>query len=113
MSIAIDLTPAATAYINKMLRKDGGIGFRISVKKMGCSGYAYVPEIVRDAQPNDLVMEIKGITVFIDPKWQHLLEQLRIDFVEDKNTGIQQKRLVCESPKEAGRCGCGESFHVK
>jgi Fe-S cluster assembly iron-binding protein IscA len=27
-------------------------------------------------------------------------------------SGLKQKRLVIENKQEAGRCGCGESFHL-
>ena len=29
-----------------MVEKDQGVGFRLSIKKTGCSGYSYLPRII-------------------------------------------------------------------
>ena len=42
----ITLTQAAIAHIQSILKNKGkNAAFRLSVKKTGCSGYQYVPEI--------------------------------------------------------------------
>lgn len=110
--MTIELTPAARDYINAAMQKQQGIGFRLSIKKTGCSGYSYLPSVV-DAEPaSHLSTVVDGITLFIDPVWAHLLNDLRIDLIEDMKSGLKQKRLTIESQQEAGRCGCGESFHL-
>ncbi len=95
-----------------MLQKDNSVGFRLTVKKTGCSGYSYVPAIVNEINPHDVAAEINGIPIFIDRAWLDLLQGVQVDYVEDNKTGIKQKRLIFTNPKEDSRCGCGESFHI-
>jgi iron-sulfur cluster assembly protein len=109
----ITFTSAACDYIRKMVEKEHGVGFRLSVKKTGCSGYSYLPAIVQTINPADSKLIIEnGITIFVDPMWQSMLEGVQIDYVEEDKNGLKQKRLVFSNPNEASRCGCGESFHV-
>ncbi len=121
MNLPVTFTPAAVAHIQTMLAKENkknettkksAIGFFLSIKKTGCSGYAYVPTIVYTAPENALhYITAEGLAVWIDRESERLLQGIVVDFVEDK-TGLHQKRLVFINPNEKGRCGCGESFTV-
>ena len=42
------------------------LGVRVSVKSGGCAGMSYVMEYSKELNPNDEVVEDKGIKVFID-----------------------------------------------
>lgn len=106
------ITEAACAYINAAIEKQQGKGFRLSVKKTGCSGYSYVPSVVETVIESDQLIEQAGLALYIDPLWQHLLDDIKIDVVEDMKSGLKQKKLMIANNKEAGRCGCGESFHI-
>ena len=110
--MTITLTSTARDYIAAAMNKQQGVGFRLSIKKTGCSGYAYQPSVVDAVPESHQVVEVEGITLYIDPLWAHLLTDLNIDLVEDMKSGLKQKRLVIENKQEAGRCGCGESFHL-
>ncbi len=113
MNPNISFTEAACSYIKKWLEKNQGVGFRLSVKKTGCSGYSYLPTIVEKANPVDVQFETdNGIPIFVDAAWLHLLQGLHVDYVEEEKSGLKQKRLVFSNPNESSRCGCGESFHV-
>lgn len=110
----ITFTDAACGYIQKMLAKENGIGFRLSVKKTGCSGYSYLPAVIHAAQETDIVLELSpALTIYVDPAWLHLLEGIQVDYVEEEKSGLKQKRLVFSNPNESSRCGCGESFHIE
>lgn len=114
MSELIKLTEAANQYLQMMLKKHQAVGMRISIKKTGCSGYAYAPSMIQTIIPTDVSVNFaNGITVFIDPTWQHLLTGITIDYVEEDKSGLKQKKLMFINPNEANRCGCGESFHVE
>jgi iron-sulfur cluster assembly protein len=113
MNLNITMTEAATTYIKKMLEKNHRQGFRLSIKKTGCSGYSYVPTLVENVNPKDQIVEINGIMLYVDSAWEELLQALTIDYVEEEVSGIKQKHLVFINPKEAGRCGCGESFNIE
>ena len=109
----ITFTAAACDYIQKRVEKEQGAAFRLSIKKTGCSGYSYLPAIVQKINPADTQLIIaNGMTVFVDPVWQHLLEGVQVDYVEEDKNGLKQKRLLFTNPNETNRCGCGESFHV-
>lgn len=113
MNPEIKLTDAASTYIKKMLEKNQGMGFRVSIKKTGCSGYSYLPEVITTVKETDIAYESStGVMVYLDSTWLHLLQGLQIDYIEEEKSGLKQKRLVFINPKESSRCGCGESFHV-
>src|SRR5665213_2689965 len=96
----ITFTTAACDYIKKMVEKEQGVGFRLSVKKTGCSGYSYLPAIVQAINPADSKLTIEnGTTVFVDPMWQHLLDGVQVDYVEEDKNGLKQKRLLFNNPK--------------
>lgn len=107
------ITQAASDYIKKMLLKEAGKGLRLSVKKTGCSGYSYLPTIIQEVNPTDVMVEAHGVTIYLDVAWLHLLEGVTIDYVEENKSGLKQKKLVFNNDKESGRCGCGESFHIE
>ena len=42
------------------------LGVRVTVKSGGCAGMSYVMEYLKEINPNDEVIEDKGVKVFID-----------------------------------------------
>lgn len=110
----ITVTQTAIDYIHKMLTKEQGIGLRLTIKKTGCSGYAYLPLIVKEMNPQDIEVECddEQIRIFVDATWLNLLNGIKIDYLEEDKLGLRQKRLIFINPNEKNRCGCGESFHV-
>lgn len=112
MELNINFTNAACSYIKKMCEKKHGIGFRLSVKKTGCSGFSYFPEIIETVNDKDQVLDIDGTKIYIDTTWLHLFDGLQIDYIEEDKSGLKQKRLVFTNPNESSRCGCGESFQI-
>lgn len=114
MNSIITLTDAAREHIKKMLAQNAqGVGFRLSIKKTGCSGYAYVPDIIEQVQEQDLHFVHDDLQVYIDPACVDLLTGIVVDYVADDNVGLKQKRLVFINPNEKNRCGCGESFTIE
>lgn len=107
------LSQSAIEYIKTMVAKNNSQGFRVSIKKTGCSGYSYLPSLVEQVNVNDVALQIDGIDLYMDRAWLDLLENIHIDYVEDTKTGLKQKKLIFTNPKETSRCGCGESFHVE
>lgn len=111
----ITLTDAAVSHIKTMLEKEAdGIGFRLSIKKTGCSGYAYVPDIIKKAHENDIHFTRDNLEVYVDPECENFVKGVVVDYVTDTETlGLKQKRLVFINPNEKNRCGCGESFTIE
>lgn len=85
------LTDAAATHIQKIIKRRGrGVGFRISVKETGCSGYMYKPEIIDDIKPGDLPIEApQGLLVFVDPECVKIIKGTTLDYVQ-KSLGQQQ-----------------------
>lgn len=106
---AVSLTEAATLHFRAALADKPGQVVRLSTKSSGCSGYAYVLDVVPAAQPEDEIIESgDGIRLAIAADAVPLLRGTRIDIV---NEGIN--RVVrFANPNVIGECGCGESFSV-
>ena len=107
--MAITLTEPAAERVKSFLENRGkGIGLRLGVKTMGCSGMGYVIEFVDEINPDDEVFEDHGIKVIVDKKSLVYLDGTEVDFArEGLNEGFQ-----FNNPKEKDSCGCGESFTV-
>ncbi len=114
MSI-VTLTEPAISHIKSMLaKKKDCIGFRLSIKKTGCSGYAYVPDLIEKIQGGDIHFTQDNLDVYIDPEYESIIKGVIVDYVIDTDSlGLKQKRLVFINPNEKNRCGCGESFTIE
>lgn len=115
MDQLIKFTDAAVAHIKQMMTKQvNSIGFRLAIKKTGCSGYAYVPAIIEKITEGDIhFVTDDQLHVYIDAASANLLKDIRVDYVADAVEGLKQKRLVYINPNEKNRCGCGESFTIE
>ena len=82
------------------------LGVRGGVKSGGCAGMSYVMEYTKEANPNDEVIEDKGVKVFIDSAAVMYLLGTEMDFKKEKFSS----QFVFNNPNETERCGCGESF---
>lgn len=110
----VTVTQAAQEYVKKMIAKEEGVGFRLSIKKTGCSGYSYQPCVIKVVPSQDQHQELaNGVHFYLDSAWAPLLNGLVIDYCEEDKNGLKQKRLVFTNPQEANRCGCGESFQIE
>ena len=84
------------------------IGVRVSVKSGGCAGMSYVMEYTKNTNPNDEVIEDKGVKVFIDSAAIMYLLGTEMDYKTEEFSSS----FVFKNPNETERCGCGESFKV-
>jgi len=108
--MSITLTEAAARQVRAQLAKRGkGLGLRIGVKNVGCSGFAYTYEIADDLRDGERVFEDHGASLVVDAKSLAFVDGARLDFVTE---GLKQAFQV-ENPNVDGTCGCGESFNLK
>ncbi|EKD72953.1 MAG: Iron-sulfur cluster assembly protein IscA [uncultured bacterium] len=113
MNPNITVTADALSHIEKIITKALCLGLRLSVKKTGCSGYAYSFERVETVNEKDFLLELAPLVkIYIDSAWLTWFDGLKIDFVEEIKMGLKQKRLTFINTKESARCGCGESFQM-
>jgi iron-sulfur cluster assembly protein len=104
----LTLTPDAVAYIQKTIKQRGsGKGLRLTVKKTGCSGYAYLAEILDDVTADDRVFLAEdGLLIAVPQSVLDLVAGTRIDYTQTNLKG----GFEFDNPKQKGVCGCGESF---
>ena len=108
--MAIQLTESAAKQIQTQLAKRGrGLGLRVGVKKVGCSGFAYTYDYADEVRPEDHLFESHGTKVVIDGKSLDFLNGSTLDFVKE---GLKQA-FKFHNPNVDAMCGCGESFSVK
>jgi iron-sulfur cluster assembly protein len=109
-AMTIHLTENAARQIHEQLAKRGrGIGLRLGVKRVGCSGWAYTYDYADEVSADDRVFEAFDTKVVIDGKSLDFLDGSRLDFVKE---GLKEVFKV-DNPNVDATCGCGESFSVK
>lgn len=81
-------------------------GLRIKVEAGGCAGYQYKMGLVKDAEPDDSVVERDGVKVFVDMNSHDLLAGTTIDFV----VALEGAGFTFENPNATSSCSCGKSF---
>ena len=106
----ITLSDKAAARVKEIMSqaKEPIIGVRVGVASGGCAGMSYVMEYAKKANPNDEIIEDKGVKVLIDPKAVMYLLGTEMDYKKEQFSS----QFVFKNPNETERCGCGESFKV-
>ena len=106
----ITLSDRAANRVKEIMAKakESIIGVRIGVSSGGCAGMSYVMEYAKKANPNDEIIEDKGVKVLIDPKAIMYLLGTEMDYKKEELSSS----FVFNNPNETERCGCGESFKI-
>ena len=108
--MTIQLTESAAKQIQAQIAKRGrGLGLRVGVKKVGCSGFAYTYDYADEVRPEDQLIEAFGTKLVVDAKSLDFLKGSTLDFVRE---GLKQA-FKFTNPNVDSTCGCGESFSVK
>ncbi len=110
MKTGISLTAAAAAHVKSILAQHPeAAGFRVAVKKTGCSGYRYIVGLAGTIEKEDTVFAQDDITVVINKVDLEKLDGTKVDFVAE---GLN-RHFKFNNPKADHYCGCGESFTLK
>ena len=106
----VQVTPKAALKAREALVKRGtpDAMLRLGVRGGGCSGFAYVIEFADETTPRDLVGELEGLKVVVDPKSLVFLNGSTLDY----ETRLMSHGFKFINPNESAGCGCGESFSV-
>ena len=106
----IKLSDNAANRIKEIMSKadNTAIGVRVGVASGGCAGMSYVMEYAKKANPQDEIIEDKGVKVLIDPKAIMYLLGTEMDYKKEELSST----FVFKNPNETERCGCGESFKI-
>jgi iron-sulfur cluster assembly protein len=108
--MAIRLTENAAKQIRRQLEKRGrGIGLRVGVKDVGCSGFGYTYDYADEVRADDHTFEAHDAKIVVDAKSLEFLDGATLDYVKE---GLKQV-FKFDNPNVDATCGCGESFSVK
>ena len=110
MKQVITLSDNAANRIKEIMSKAEKdlVGLRVGVKSGGCAGMSYMMEYIKDVNPNDEVIEDKGVKLFVDPGAIMYLLGTEMDYKKEQFSSS----FIFKNPNETERCGCGESFKV-
>ena len=108
MNQIIKLSDNAASRIKEIMSgaEANSIGVRVGIKSGGCAGMSYVMEYTKEVNPNDEVIEDKGVKVFVDAGAVMYLLGTEMDYKKEEFSSS----FVFKNPNETERCGCGESF---
>jgi iron-sulfur cluster insertion protein len=81
---------------------------RVEVLAGGCSGFQYKFDLTAEQNPDDLVIEAAGATVFVDPTSLELLAGAELDYKD----ALMGAHFTVKNPIATSSCGCGTSFSV-
>jgi len=111
MNPIIRLSDNAALRIKEIMSnaETNSLGVRISVKSGGCAGMSYVMEYTKEINPNDEIIEDKGVKVFVDSAAIMYLLGTVMDYKKEELSSS----FVFNNPNETERCGCGESFKIE
>jgi iron-sulfur cluster assembly protein len=105
--MSLSLTQQAAERILHFMSLDqSAVGFRVSVKKMGCSGWGYDVALVNEVKDDEVTMMDKGVTLVVP---RDALDKVDGTVIDYEKQGINQI-FVYKNPNATGSCGCGESF---
>ena len=110
MNPIIKLSDNAALRIKEIMSnaEKNAVGVRVSGKAGGCAGMSYVMEYSKEVNPNDELIEDKGVKVYIDSAAVMYLLGTEMDYKKEDFSSS----FVFNNPNETERCGCGESFKV-
>ena len=110
MKQIITLSDNAAQRIREIMSKEesNAVGVRVGVKSGGCAGMSYIMEYTKEINPNDEIIEEKGVKLFIDSGAIMYLLGTEMDYKKEEFSSS----FVFKNPNETERCGCGESFKI-
>jgi iron-sulfur cluster assembly accessory protein len=107
----LSITSNAVAEVRRYMDENGAgdsAGLRVGVLPGGCSGFQYGLNIEDEPNEDDMVLEVNGLRLFLDPFSLQYLTGVEIDYV----TTFQGSGFTFNNPNASGGCGCGSSFTV-
>ncbi len=105
----LTLSPAAARRLSVISKAEGTpMMLRVAVDGGGCSGFQYRFDLVTQAEPDDLKVELDGSTAVVDQVSLGLLTGSVIDFVDE----LAGSEFRVRNPNAKSSCGCGVSFSI-
>ncbi|WP_371193461.1 HesB/IscA family protein [Glaciecola sp. SC05] len=105
----ITLTDSAIRHFESKQKAQPEKVIRFSTKVSGCTGYAYVLDLVDAPQESDELIKFSdSLSIAVAAKAQDLLRNTEIDYVKEGVNGV----IKYNNPNVVNECGCGESFNI-
>jgi len=79
---------------------------RVAVVGGGCSGFTYTLAFTHELDEEDILLDIPGVKVYIDPYSADILKNTTVDY----QSTLQKYGFVFMNPDANSTCGCGQSF---
>ncbi len=104
----ITVTDTAASKVKELITAEGdeSLALRVAVRPGGCSGFSYEMFFDSDVASDDLLEEVEGVRVVVDPSSAQLLNGATLDYKD----GLQQAGFSINNPNAQRTCGCGQSF---
>ena len=99
----------AKQILKKIAKRGKGIGLRVGVKKVGCSGFAYTFDYADKIHTDDQLFESHNANIVVDARSLQFLNGSNVDFIRE---GLNDS-FKFDNPNVDNTCGCGESFSIK
>jgi iron-sulfur cluster assembly protein len=106
--MTVQITESAAAQIKRVVGSKGGVGVRLGVKQVGCSGLSYTYELAAEIREGDVLVEAHDARLLVTREAAPIVEGAVLDYVRE---GFKQLFTV-HNPNVKSTCGCGESFTV-
>ncbi|MEJ2533561.1 MAG: iron-sulfur cluster insertion protein ErpA [Halioglobus sp.] len=117
MAVAESFNPSSINLTARAVRKVRGLvaeeenpalKLRVFITGGGCSGFQYGFSFDEESADDDVVVEVEGVTLLVDPMSFQYLVGSEVDYTE----GLEGSRFVVNNPNAATTCGCGASFSI-
>lgn len=105
----LTVTEKAASKLKELMKSHNkeDYGLRIDVIPGGCSGFSYDFDFQKQAMPDDVVVEEKGVKVFINKEHEDFFRGSILEYVDSfQGAGFRIKNNNVKST-----CGCGTSFN--
>ena len=105
----VSVTENAAAEVKSLLAlpENAGRTLRIFVEQGGCSGMQY-GMVFDEKRDGDLVSELHGVGVLVDPVSAQYLRGTVVDF----SNALTGGGFKISNPNAKQSCGCGKSFEA-
>ena len=109
--MSVTLSEKAALEVKRIIEEQGtpeGVVLRVGVQGGGCSGFAYSLNFDTSTSDRDRVIEVHGVKLAVEKKFDPYLDGTVIDFYD----GLEKRGFVFNNPNVVKSCGCGSSFQV-
>ena len=107
---SINLSARAVHKVLQLVAEEENpaLKLRVFITGGGCSGFQYGFSFEEESADDDVVVEVGGVTLLVDPMSFQYLVGSEVDYTE----GLEGSRFVVNNPNAATTCGCGASFSM-